>query len=243
MVVTWIDLAKHCPWSKGQPIGNGIYCAPWHSASYTLEDVFLWIHGAVAFAGDAGGWSRRSVESRHHTRPTEADEEEEKAPILGPWHLEKKGTPRSIQSSRSGACHGPWQILWILPDVWTAVWGVLKFVGPVGLYNCQENSGQNCFNFQYGGYLLPHIPGPDLVPVLGCRLVIQAWVLPDQVYQLLHIVMWQDYDVPWHGCGLWVVGCVQHKEISPKNASIESAGNLHRKTPQDDTSFGGETPN
>ena len=33
MVVTWSDLAKHCPWSKGQPIGNGIYCAPWHSAS------------------------------------------------------------------------------------------------------------------------------------------------------------------------------------------------------------------
>ena len=33
VVVTWSDLAKHCPWSKGQPIGNGIYCAPWHSAS------------------------------------------------------------------------------------------------------------------------------------------------------------------------------------------------------------------
>ena len=32
-VVTWSDLAKHCPWSKGQLIGNGIYCAPWHSAS------------------------------------------------------------------------------------------------------------------------------------------------------------------------------------------------------------------
>ena len=33
VVVTWSDLAKHCPWSKGQLIGNGIYCAPWHSAS------------------------------------------------------------------------------------------------------------------------------------------------------------------------------------------------------------------
>ena len=33
VAVTWSDLAKPCPWSKGQPIGNGIYCAPWHSAS------------------------------------------------------------------------------------------------------------------------------------------------------------------------------------------------------------------
>ena len=38
MVVTWSDLAKHCPWSKGQPIGNGIYCAPWHSASSLIYD-------------------------------------------------------------------------------------------------------------------------------------------------------------------------------------------------------------
>ena len=49
MVVTWSDLAKHCPWSKGQPIGNGIYCAPWHSASsYPIPPegewdlVFVW---------------------------------------------------------------------------------------------------------------------------------------------------------------------------------------------------------
>ena len=52
MVVTWSDLAKHCPWSKGQPIGNGIYCAPWHSASsyYPIppegewDFVFVWFH-------------------------------------------------------------------------------------------------------------------------------------------------------------------------------------------------------
>ena len=51
MVVTWSDLAKHCPWSKGQPIGNGIYCAPWHSASsYPIPPigewdlVFVWFH-------------------------------------------------------------------------------------------------------------------------------------------------------------------------------------------------------
>ena len=31
VAVTWSDLAKPCPWSKA--IGNGIYCAPWHSAS------------------------------------------------------------------------------------------------------------------------------------------------------------------------------------------------------------------
>ena len=51
MVVTWSDLAKHCPWSKGQPIGNGIYCAPWHSASsYPIPPegewdlVVVWFH-------------------------------------------------------------------------------------------------------------------------------------------------------------------------------------------------------
>ena len=41
VVVTWRDLAKHWPWSKGQLIGNGIYCAPWHSASSFL---FLIVH-------------------------------------------------------------------------------------------------------------------------------------------------------------------------------------------------------
>ena len=51
MVVTWSDLAKHCPWSKGQLIWNGIYCAPWHSASsYPIppegewDFVFVWFH-------------------------------------------------------------------------------------------------------------------------------------------------------------------------------------------------------
>ena len=51
VVVTWSDLAKHCPWSKGQLIGNGIYCAPWHSASsYPIPPegewdlVFVWFH-------------------------------------------------------------------------------------------------------------------------------------------------------------------------------------------------------
>ena len=49
MVVTWSDLAKHCPWSKGQPIGNGIYCAPWHSASsYPIEGEFLFLCGFIA---------------------------------------------------------------------------------------------------------------------------------------------------------------------------------------------------
>ena len=50
-VRTWSDLAKHCPWSKGQPIGNGIYCAPWHSASsYPIPPegewdlVVVWFH-------------------------------------------------------------------------------------------------------------------------------------------------------------------------------------------------------
>ena len=45
------DLEKPCPWSKGQPIGNGIYCAPWHSASsYPIPPlgewdlVFVWFH-------------------------------------------------------------------------------------------------------------------------------------------------------------------------------------------------------
>ena len=44
VVVTWRDLAKHCPWSKGQLIGNGIYCAPWHSASsYPIPPEGEWI--------------------------------------------------------------------------------------------------------------------------------------------------------------------------------------------------------
>ena len=102
--------------------------APSHCKSYTLEDVFLWIHGAVASAGDAGGWSRRSVESRHHTRPTEADEEEE-------------------------ICHT------FLAQIWSRYWGV---------------------DWSYR-------------PGFG---------LTRSRYQLLHLVMWQDYDVPWHGCGL-----------------------------------------
>ena len=49
VAVTWSDLAKPCPWSKA--IGNGIYCAPWHSASsYPIlplgewDLVFVWFH-------------------------------------------------------------------------------------------------------------------------------------------------------------------------------------------------------
>ena len=51
MVVTWSDLAKHCPWSKGQPIGNGIYCAPWHSASsYPISLEGKWDFEVVRFS-------------------------------------------------------------------------------------------------------------------------------------------------------------------------------------------------
>ena len=62
MVVTWSDLAKHCPWSKGQPIGNGIYCAPWHSASsYPIPPegewdlVVVWFHLIIPFPQKGNG--------------------------------------------------------------------------------------------------------------------------------------------------------------------------------------------
>ena len=44
-------LAKHCPWSKGQLIGNGIYCAPWHSASsYPISLEGKWDFEVVRFS-------------------------------------------------------------------------------------------------------------------------------------------------------------------------------------------------
>ena len=49
VAVTWSDLAKPCPWSKA--IGNGIYCAPWHSASsYPISLEGKWDFEVVRFS-------------------------------------------------------------------------------------------------------------------------------------------------------------------------------------------------
>ena len=67
VAVTWSDLAKPCPWSKA--IGNGIYCAPWHSASsYPIPPegewdlVFVWFHLRYYYytrssSSSSKGWS------------------------------------------------------------------------------------------------------------------------------------------------------------------------------------------